>query len=215
MTTYTSAGCTGGGKPQSLSAQQLNGQCTSFPQTDDDATDDDTPNTAAPGSMRLTCVQPSGSSGDSSGSSHVGLGVGLGLGIPLVLAALFLSTRRKDRTRRQPTTQAASAAQAGAYVQMRDSDVGSAPVPSNPVTAAPTPGYDDDTRPPGELPDTGWTALPETFTLKTRDVRNYTVGQHVDNVGTGRNLSGTVVNIERSGSSGHMGTITVQPGGGR
>ena len=125
----------------------------------------------------------------------------------LVALLVFRVTRKSRRTagfdsRREPLIN-------GAAQQM------SATNPVNPTNAAPTPGYDDDTRPPGELPDTGWTVLPETFTLKTRDVRNYTVGQHVNNVGTDRNLSGTVVNIERSGSSGHMGTVTVQPGGGR
>ena len=62
----------------------------------------------------------------------------------------------------------------------------------------------------GMLPKPKPTPKPPTFTLKTRDVRKYAVGQHVEGVGRDGELSGVVVKLERD-PAGRAGVLTVQP----
>ena len=54
---------------------------------------------------------------------------------------------------------------------------------------------------------------PPTFTLKTRDVHKYSVGQHVNGVGKDGKLSGIIVKLERDLASRNKraGVMTVQP----
>ena len=68
-------------------------------------------------------------------------------------------------------------------------------------------------QPPADLTLTAPKLKPPTFTLKTRDVRKYSMGQHVNGVGKDGKLSGIVVKLERdlTGPNGRAGIITVQP----
>ena len=52
---------------------------------------------------------------------------------------------------------------------------------------------------------------PPTFTLKTRDVHKYSVGQHVSGVGKDGKMSGIIVKLERDFTDGRAGVMTVQP----